>query len=171
MQSLEVISVNLWQIVISLANLCILYLILKHFLFKRVQKVLSERQDDLDAQYAAAQQAQEEARADRQAWEERMQGAQAQADDIIRQASETARRGSDEILSEAKARAGYIVGQAEEEARLERRKAEAGIRRELAGVSTELAEKLLMREVNEQDHRKLIDDFIEELGEHGGEDQ
>ena len=93
------------------------------------------------------------------------------ADDIIREASETARRGSDEILSEAKARAGYIVGQAEEEARLERRKAEAGIRRELAGVSTELAEKLLMREVNEQDHRKLIDDFIEELGEHGGEDQ
>ncbi len=33
MQSLDVISVNLWQILISLCNLLILYLILKQFLY------------------------------------------------------------------------------------------------------------------------------------------
>lgn len=40
-QSLDIISVNLWQILISLANLLIVTFILKHFLFKRVQAVLS----------------------------------------------------------------------------------------------------------------------------------
>ncbi|MBQ6594262.1 MAG: F0F1 ATP synthase subunit B [Clostridia bacterium] len=171
MQSLEVISVNLWQIVISLANLCILYLILRRFLFKRVHKVLSDRREDLDAQYAAAQQAQEAAREDRRIWEERVSGAEARADEIIREASETARRGSDDILSEARKKAGAIVRQAEEDARLEQRKAQAGIRRELAGVSAELAGKLLGREVTEQDHRRLIDDFIEELGQNEDEAQ
>ena len=34
-QSLDIISVNLWQILISLANLLIIYLILKKVLFAR----------------------------------------------------------------------------------------------------------------------------------------
>ena len=32
-QSLDIISVNIWQILISLANLLIMFLILKRFLF------------------------------------------------------------------------------------------------------------------------------------------
>ena len=38
-QSLDIISVNLWQILISLANLLIITFVLKRFLFKRVQAV------------------------------------------------------------------------------------------------------------------------------------
>ena len=48
MQSLEVISFNLWQMLISLANLVILFWILKRFLFKPVKKVLAQRQAELD---------------------------------------------------------------------------------------------------------------------------
>ena len=36
MQALEVISINLWQILISLANLTILYKLVKKFLYKPV---------------------------------------------------------------------------------------------------------------------------------------
>ena len=48
MQSLDVISVNIWQILISLCNLVILFLILKKFLFKPVQKVTQTRRAELD---------------------------------------------------------------------------------------------------------------------------
>ena len=54
MQSLEVISVNLWQILISLVNLFLLFLILKRFLYKPVKSVLEQRQKELDDQYEAA---------------------------------------------------------------------------------------------------------------------
>ena len=37
MQTLDVISVNLWQILASLLNLLILFLIVKHFLYKPVK--------------------------------------------------------------------------------------------------------------------------------------
>ena len=42
-QSLDIISVNLWQILISLANLLIIYLILKKVLFAKVQGVMNTR--------------------------------------------------------------------------------------------------------------------------------
>ena len=71
----------------------------------------------------------------------------------------------------AKTQAAGIVERAREEARQEKRRAEADIREELADLSTELAEKLLGREISEQDHRTMIDDFIEKLGDNGEQDQ
>ena len=58
MQSLDVISVNIWQILISLCNLVILFLILKKFLFKPVQKVTQTRRAELDDIYSEAKAAQ-----------------------------------------------------------------------------------------------------------------
>ena len=169
-QSLGVISVNLWQVLISLANLGILFLLFKKFLFKPVRAVLDKRQERLQKQYADAAEAQEKAHADQAAWAEKLSGAQAEADTLLRRAAETARQTGDTMVAEAKERAEGIVRQAEEDARLEHLKAEEGIRRELADLSTELAEKVLGREINEQDHRSLMDAFIGELGEaHDGD--
>ena len=60
-QPLEVISVNLWQILISLCNLLLLFLIIKRFLYKPVKKVLAQRQAALQEQYDAAASAQTDA--------------------------------------------------------------------------------------------------------------
>ena len=57
MQSLEVISINIWSILISLANLCILYMLFKKFLYKPVKATLNARQEAIDAQYRAADEA------------------------------------------------------------------------------------------------------------------
>ena len=59
MQTQDIISVNVWQILISLCNLAILFLILKKFLYQPVKKALARRQADLDAQYAKADEAHE----------------------------------------------------------------------------------------------------------------
>lgn len=164
-QPLGVISINVWSALISLANLVLLFLLLKRFLFKPVHKVLEARQAHVDGVYQAAQEAREQAETDRQAWSERMQHAQAEAEGIVKSANERARLNSDAMLDEAKRRAAGIVHQAQEEAELTREQAEASMRREMADVSTELAGKLLGREINENDHRQFIDSFIEELGE------
>lgn len=164
-QSLDVISVNVWSILISLVNLFILYRLVKRFLFKPIQRILDVRKTQIEDQYAAAEKAEAEALADRDAWHEKMAGAQQEADTVIRQASQNARLSADAIIASAKEQAEGIVSAAEEEARLERRRAEDGIRRELVGVSTELAGRLLGREITAEDHQSLIDSFIEELGD------
>ena len=50
-QTLDIISVNIWQILISLANLLIMFLILKHFLFKPVMKMMAARQAQVEKIY------------------------------------------------------------------------------------------------------------------------
>ena len=71
-QSLDIISVNLWQILISLANLLIIYLILKKVLFAKVQGVLNPRQHQVTEMYDAADQSRTDAESMKQEYEEKL---------------------------------------------------------------------------------------------------
>ena len=76
MQSLDVISANLWQILISLLNLVLLFLIMKHFLFKPVKRMLAKRQAELDERYNAADTARKNAEDDELYWREKKRNAE-----------------------------------------------------------------------------------------------
>ena len=54
MQSLKVISVNIWMIIASLCNLLLLTWIVKKFLYKPVKKILDTRRAAIDADYEQA---------------------------------------------------------------------------------------------------------------------
>ena len=163
MQNLSVISVNFWQIVISLVNLLILTWIIKRFLYKPVKKMLDARRAAIDADYAQAKAARDEAEEDRLNYQAAMAAAKQTGDQIIADANRTAEFRSNEILAEARERASEIRRQAEVDAVLERKKAEAEMKHEIANVSAQLTGKLLQREINEEDHRNLIDSFLDDL--------
>ncbi len=164
MQTLEIISVNLWQILISLANLLLIFLILKKFLFKPVQKVMNQRQEEVDTQYADAEEANAAARQSQADWEERMEGADAEAGARLQAADKTAREHGDRLVADARQRAEDIVRQAKNEAALEKTRAEAAMKEEIVQVSTALAQKMLEREIAPADHQQLIDSFLDEIG-------
>ena len=163
MQSLSIISVNFWQILISFANLAILTWIVKKFLFKPVKKVLDARRETIDSAYARADEAEREAEEHRLNYAAAMTAAKQTTDQMISDAAREAERRGREIESEARDRAQEIRRQAETDAQLEKKKAEEEIRREIADVSAQLTGKLLEREVRPEDHRELIDSFLREL--------
>lgn len=165
MQNLDVISINIWQILISLCNLLLLFLILKKFLYNPVKRMLKERSDSINKQYASADEARLSAEADRRSWEEKLQSADDEADGLIKKASEQAGRRSDEILTEAREKADSIIKDAEAQAAFERKKAESDIKKEIADISVMLTEKLIDREITPEDHRSVIDSVISEIGE------
>ncbi len=165
MQNLDVISVNLWQILISLANLVLIFLILKKFLFKPVTNILEKRNREIDESYDNASKAEKEAEESRIAWEEKLSGADARAAEIVKDAADGAKFRADNIIAEAQSKADDIVRMAKTEALLERKKAVDGIKREIVEVSSALSEKILEREINAEDHRKLIDSFIDDIGD------
>ena len=165
MQSLDVISINIWNILISLCNLAILFWMMKKFLYRPVRNMIAKRQAELDAQYAAAAEAEQSANADRALYAEKLRGARDEADGILRKATADADRNGTRIVAEARDRADGIVRQAQNEAELEKKKAEAEIRRQIADVSTELAGQMLRREIRTEDHRELIDSFLQEMGD------
>lgn len=165
MQSLEVISVNIWNILVSLLNLIILFLLVKKFLFKPVNNMLDRRQSEIDKRYEAADEAKRIAEENELLWNEKIDTVKAETDEMIKKAQNSAKRQGETIVSKAKEQADGIIRQAENQAQLEMKKAEESIKQEIVEVSTALANKILEREINTEDHRGLIDSFIEKMGD------
>ena len=142
-----------------------MFLIIKKFLYKPVKATLAKRQEELNEHYQAAELAEQEARRQQADWDAKMAGAKAEADRIVDQATEQAKFRSDAMIEQARQKANALVQTAQAEADLERKKAEDGIKREIVEVSGLLTEKMLEREINAEDHRRLIDSFIDQIGE------
>lgn len=170
-ENLDVISVNFWQILISLANLTILFLILKKFLYKPVQKMLDARRAEIDGQYADAENAKNSAEAKDAELTERLAGAKQEAEGIVKEAADIAKSRGDKIIEDARTAADGIIRQAEVDAELERKRASETIKTQIIDVSTALAEKMLEREINADDHNALINDFIDKIGEDDDSDR
>ncbi len=165
MQSLEVISVNLWQTLISLLNLLILFLLFKKFLFKPVNNMLAKRQSEIDETYRKADEANQSALENKLLWDEKMGTLKQESEDMLKKAQNTAKVQGETIVQKAKEQADGIVRQAQAQAQLEIKNAEEDIKKEIVVVSTAIANKLLEREINADDHRALIDSFIEKIGD------
>ena len=171
MQNLDVISVNIWQILISLCNLLIIFLLFKKFLYARVRKFVDQRKANFDAQYVRADEAEKAALADKQKYEDKLKSVDAEADAMIKDATLRADRRSEKIITDAKEKADDMLRRAQNEIELEKKKASDDIKHEIADVSTLLAEKVLEREINSDDQRKFIDSFIEGIGDGDGSDK
>ncbi len=165
MQTLDVISVNIWQIIISLANLVILFLLFKKFLFKPVKEMIAKREAAVEAELDAAKHEHDAANEERRQWEAKMASADEEADRIIQNAVTKANKKSGVIISTASERADEIIKVAKFEASLEHKAAQEGIKREIVDLSSTLTGKLLEREIKPEDHSELIDEFINEIGE------
>ena len=169
MQNLDVISVNVWQILISLCNLVILFLIIKRFLYKPVKKMLAQRRDQVEKIYSDAEQARSEAQADREKWSEKISTADKQADAMIEKARSDAQRMEKQITDEAKRKADAVIKNAQAQILTDKKNAQDEIRGQIADVSVLIAEKIIGREINENDQRSVIESAISEMGD-GDED-
>ena len=90
-------------------------------------------------------------------------GAKEEADNIIKTASARAEKLGDEIVSEAKAKAADTVKKAEADIECEKKKALNELKNEISDISVQIAENVVEREINDEDHRELIDSFIDKL--------
>ena len=162
---LSIISVNFWQIVISLVNLLIIYLILKKFLFKPVQKVMTERRSQVDRMYSDANESRSAANEMKQEYEHRLATARQEADTMIRTAAQTAQQKGDQIVADAKAQASYAKQKAEVEIELQKQQMLKDVQGEISDLAVSIASKVVEKEVSRQEYDGFVDDFIRNVGE------
>lgn len=164
-QSLDIISVNIWQTLLSLANLLIIFLIMKKFLFKPVQKVMNTRQEQVDKIYSDADKSLSNANEMKQEYEQRLSNARQEADSLIRSATQTAQRKGDQIVSDAKQQASHVKQKAEEEIEQQKQQMLQDVRSEISELAVDIASKVVEREINQQDYDGFVDDFIRNVGD------
>ena len=162
-QTLDVISVNLWSILISLINLVLMFLILKKFLFKPVKKIMADRQKEVDDVYRKAEETNRLAEESRVRYEDKLSHAEEDAASLLRAANERARKAEEEILADANRRAAATLKKADEDIAFETKKARNALKTEIASLSLDIAEQVIEREISDADHKALIDRFIEDI--------
>ena len=154
-----------WTFIAQICNLFIQVYLIKRFLFKPINEMLEKRRQMADAQIQDAVKAKNEADAIKAEYEQNMLEAKNKANDILISAQKTAAVQSEAMLKEAASQAAAIKVKAENDIAQEKRKAVNEIKGEIGGMAMEIAGKVIEREICEEDHRKLIDEFIANVGE------
>ena len=159
------ITLDGWTFVAQICNLMIQLVIFKKLLLNPVKKVIAERKAKADSQIADAQKLRTEAEAMKAEYEQNLQNARTEANQIVAAAQKTATARSEELLGEARAQAAALKQKAEADIAQERKKAVNEVKDEIGGMATEIASKVVEREIREADHKDLIDEFIKNVGE------
>ena len=165
MQVQELVGIVPWTFIAQICNLFLQVYLIKRFFFKPINNILAKRKEMADAQIQDAVKAREEAEAMKSQYEQDMIQAKNKANEIVVSAQKTATAQSEELLREASRQAAAMKNKAEADIDQEKRKAVNEIKDEIGGMAMEIAGKVIEREISEEDHAKLIDDFIANVGE------
>ena len=163
--SLDVISVNLWHILFAICNLLIVYLIVKRFLFRPVQKILAQRSAEVDKLYRDAQDASNTAQENKRLYDEKLATADSTVQQMFTTAQQKAQQQADETVAQAREEAGHILTRAQAEIAREKKKAVNEIKDDISRISLSIAEKVVERELRPEDHQALMEEFVRELGD------
>ena len=159
------ITLDGWTFLAQICNLMIQLLIFKKFLLKPIRQVIADRKAKADSEIADAQKLRTEAEAMKAEYEQNLQNARTEANQIVAAAQKTATARSEEIVGEAGAQAAALKQKAEADIAQERKKAVNEVKDEIGGIAMEIASKVVEREISEKDHKDLIDEFIKNVGE------
>lgn len=161
----ELVGIIPWTFVFQICNLFIQMYLIKRFLFKPINAVLEKRRAMADAQLSDARNAKQEAEQMKADYEANMASAKEQAGEILKQAQKDAAARSEAVLAEAQKQAAGIRSKAEADIEQERSRAVNDIRNEIGDIAVSIAGKVVEKEIKEDDHRRLIDEFIQNVGE------
>ena len=159
------IGFNPWTALFTLLNLVLTFLILKKFLFKPVNKMIDDRQNEIDALYADAAGAKTEAETLRADYIRKLAEAKDSSAKILSDATRVANLRGEEILRQARADADALREKAGVDIELERKKALNDVKGDISRIALDIAEKVMERELDEKDQERLIEGFLRDMGD------
>lgn len=160
----SLVAVEPATLIVTICNLFIQMYIVKKFFLSKVLAILDKRREAADEQIVQAQAAKEEALAIKETYEENMKQAKVEANEILAHAQKTAAARSEEIIGQAQAQAAQIKEKASADIAREKKNALNEAKDEISGIAMAIAEKVVERQLNEDDQEKLVNQFIDNLG-------
>ncbi len=161
----SLITVVPWTFIAQIANLLLQAYLFKRFLFKPVKEIIAKRKQEIDGLYDAAEAAEASTHEKQAACDAALASAQEKADEKLAQAEKAAREQREKILSETQAEVSAMRAKAQADIALEKKKAINELKNTLGAIAVDIAERVTEKEIRQEEHEKLIDGFIDRLGE------
>ncbi|NLK94346.1 MAG: F0F1 ATP synthase subunit B [Clostridiales bacterium] len=157
-------EINFSEMIATIINFFILVLILKHFLWDKIAKVIQEREDYVEEKLTKADEDAEKARLYLVENERILSTSRTEGKKIIEEKKDKANELYNEIIADANKEAKAIMDRAKFDIEREKEKAEYELKKEVVNLAIELSTKALEEKVEESKQRELINDFITKVG-------
>ena len=161
----SLVAVEPFTLVVTILNLFLQMFLVKKFLLDKVMAVLDKRREQADQEIADAQAAKEESLTIKKTYEANMLTAKQEAEKLLHEARKNAQEHSEEILASTRQQVANMKQKASQDIAQEKKKALNEAKDEISEMAMAIAGKVVGRSLDSQDQSRLVDQFIEELGE------
>ncbi|WP_214480942.1 F0F1 ATP synthase subunit B [Bacillus sp. SM2101] len=153
------------DILAQLIIFLILLLLLKKFAWGPLMGIMKQREEHIANEITTAEQSSKEAQGLLEEQRQLLKDARKEAQELIEGAKKIGEEQKNDIVNAARIEAERVKDSATQAIEQEKEQAIAALREQVASLSVLIASKVIEKELNEQDQEKLINDYIQEVGE------
>ena len=161
---MEMVMPKLPQLLTTALGFIFFVLILAKFAWGPILNVLDERRNKVEGDYAAAEKNLAEAEALKGEYESKLADIKAIEREKVQEAVRRGEELSESIVGKARTSADEIRTKAEQDIEIESHKAQIELRDSVVSMAIGAAEKVIGEKLNDDLHRKLIQEYIDSLG-------
>jgi F-type H+-transporting ATPase subunit b len=154
------------EVIWSIVNFAIILWALHKFLYKPLLGAITAREKEINDSLNKAKEDRIEADRLRKDFESQINNAQREAHEIIAKATKAATATKEQIESEARAKAVEMLENATKTIEREKAKAIAELREEVASLAIAVAGKVIEKNLDEAEQKRLAERFVAEVGKH-----
>jgi len=148
------------DVIISLINIIVLFILLRLILWKHVIRFLNERANRVRNEMDDVEKSRHEAEALHNEYDEKISELEAHKRELLRESLQKANEESDKVLKETQVKAKEMITEAEARIAEEKEQALAEAHLEITELATEMAARILDREVSTGDTAHAVDEFF-----------
>jgi len=150
------------DILISIINIAVLFILLRLILWKHINRFLTARAQRVRAELDDVEKTRLEAEALRSEYEQKIDEIEAHGRELMRESQTKASEEAEEILKDARETSRTMLREARERIAEEKERAIVNAQHEIAQLATDMAARILRREVSPDDSINAVEDFFRE---------
>lgn len=158
------LNINIWDIVWTIVNLLLFFVLLRIFLFKPVLKVMNEREKKINDDLENAQANREESEELKAQYEAQLAGIHEETDKIRKAAKKSADKEKADIIAGAHAEANRLIADAQKTIERDKQEAIESAHNEIAGLAVLTAARIVSNRIDEDNDREYAEQLLAEVG-------
>lgn len=161
----SMVNINIASIAANIVNFIILYFIIKHFFYEKINNFMNTRTDEINSEIKGAESLKLEAEGFKEEYIGKLSTIEDKSREIIKDATLKAQERKIEIIKTAEEEAQKVLDRNKVEIEREKVKALEEVKTNIIDLTIYATEKVVKGTLDKSKHEKLIVDFIEEVGE------
>jgi F-type H+-transporting ATPase subunit b len=156
--------IDIRQVLTQIVGFLLMVWILRRYAWGPLLGMLEARREKIAGEFREADRLKAEAEQLKNRYDQELRGIEAQARERIQEAVREGQRVAGEIRTQAQHEATRRLERAADEVAREREKAKEILKQQIISLAVRSTEKILRQELDEATHRKLVGEFVDEVG-------